>query len=51
MGLWVDSANERPWFSFELWGLRGRGLPIFTRQREGYLLLSEKPWKEVGNSW
>ena len=29
----LDSANTRPWFAFELWGLGGgEGGPIFTPQ-------------------
>lgn len=49
----LDSANVRPWFLFELWGLEGGGgCPIFTAQGgEGNQPFSEEPWRGVGDSW
>lgn len=48
--MWVDSAKETLWFSFELWGLEGEGgCSIFILQAFMPQPLSEEQWKEVGN--
>ena len=46
-------CQPRPWCPLESWGLRcGGGCPIFTPQGgERPQPLSEKPWREIGNSW